>query len=264
MASISCVCAADIAVSKTSDSDLHEHGYIELVYISEGFGVHKSNGVFYAYQKGQLIIYQTGNFHADFASCPGVQFCIGLKGLAAEQLPEGTWNCSEESKKIISQLHTVMTEQQSKWKTMDMDLLAGALVFRLRRDLQQIPTSSPQTEKSDICEIARNEMDKNLENPYTLDQLCSKIFISKSYLRKLFRDKYGESPLAYLIRKKLEIAEERLIITDLPIHEIAEKIGFSNPFYFTTLFTKKIGMSPSAYREKFKKNPASSNRERNV
>lgn len=253
MASVSCVYAADIAVRKVTKLFPHEHSYIELIHITEGNGFLKTGENFQAYKKGQLIVYHPGSVHADIATEPGIQFCIGIRGLAAEQLPPGVWDCSLDAEMIISKIHNVMQEPESKWKNLDMDLLAGVLAVQLRRDLHQRKKADRKAEKPDICEIARNEIDQHLEMPYTLDQLCEKIFISKSYLRKLFREKYRESPLAYLIRKKLEIAEERLRITDLPIHEISAKIGISNPFYFTALFTKKKGLSPSAYREKYRK-----------
>lgn len=255
MASVVCVYAVDIAVKKVTKFFPHEHKYVEIIYIVNGKGFLKTDETFQAYKTGQIIIYHPGSIHADIASESGMHFCIGIKGLAAEQLPPGVWNCSSETQKIIEKIHDVMTEPESKWESMDMDILAGTLAVQLRRELQYLSTPEPHTEKPDICEIARNEMDQHLEKPYTLDQLCKKIFISKSYLRKLFREKYGESPLAYLILKKMEIAEERLRITDLPVHEIAAKIGFSNPFYFTTLFTKKKGISPSAYRKQYRKNP---------
>lgn len=255
MASVFCIYAVDIPVKKVTRLFPHAHNHTELIYLSAGKGFTKTDQSFQAYQEGEIIIYQPGSIHADIASEPGLQFCIGLKGLIAEKLPSGVWTCSAECKNIISKIHDIMSEPESKWKALDMDIYAGLLAVQLRRDLQSAVQTTVKSEKKDICETAKFEIERHLETAYTLDQLCETIFISKSYLRKLFREKYGESPLAYLIRKKLEIAEERLRITDLPVHEIAAKIGISNPFYFTTLFTKKIGISPTSYREKYRKDP---------
>ena len=74
------------------------------------------------------------------------------------------------------------------------------------------------------------------------------VFISKGYLRKLFKERYGESPITHLLRKKLELAEEMLRMTDCPVKEIAEKVGIKNPYYFSALFRRKKGLSPAKYR----------------
>ena len=82
--------------------------------------------------------------------------------------------------------------------------------------------------------------------------MSAKVFVSKGYLRRLFKEKYGESPLTYLLRKKLDVAEELLKITDLPVQDIARKIGIDNPFYFSTLFARKKGISPANFRAEYK------------
>ena len=82
MASVSCVYAADIAVRKVTKLFPHEHSYIELIHITEGNGFLKTGENFQAYKKGQLIVYHPGSVHADIATEPGIQFCIGIRGLA--------------------------------------------------------------------------------------------------------------------------------------------------------------------------------------
>lgn len=57
-------------------------------------------------------------------------------------------------------------------------------------------------------------------------------------------EKYGESPLNCLLRKKLDFADVLLYMTDLPIREIAARAGIDNPYCFSALFTRKKGISP--------------------
>ena len=254
MASITCTYAVDIAVTPSVEPFFHRHNCTELIFVRNGNGFVCQNNQKIPYHENQIIVYQRGAYHADDAACDGMQFCIGIDGAAAEYVPTGVWNCSQQILNVIEILHQKVLEKPGKLRSLDMDIVSGYLVMLLREEL---PASSVSRQTAvldeDVCEIAKRELDAHIDSPYTLDQLSSKVFVSKGYLRRLFKEKYGESPLTYLLRKKLDVAEELLKITDLPVQEIARKIGIDNPFYFSTLFTRKKGLSPANFRAEYKR-----------
>ena len=255
MASITCTYAVDIAVTASAEPFYHCHNCTELIFVRSGKGFVYQNNKKCPYCENQIIVYQRGSLHADEAVNDGLQFCIGIDGVAAEYLPVGVWDCSPEIISVIDTLHRKVSEQSGKLRSLDMDIICGYLAMLLR---EQTPASSPDqpsqaTAEEDICEIAKRELDAHIDSPYSLDQLNSKVFVSKGYLRRIFKKKYGESPLTYLLHKKLDVAEELLKITDLPIQEVAKKVGIDNPFYFSTLFTRKKGISPAKFRAEHKK-----------
>ena len=255
MASITCTYAVDIAVKSSAEPFYHCHNCTELIFVRSGKGFVYQNNKKCPYCENQIIVYQRGSLHADEAVSDGLQFCIGIDGVAAEYLPVGVWDCSPEIISVIDTLHRKVSEQSGKLRSLDMDIICGYLAMLLR---EQTPASSPDqpsqaTAEEDICEIAKRELDAHIDSPYSLDQLNSKVFVSKGYLRRIFKKKYGESPLTYLLHKKLDVAEELLKITDLPIQEVAKKVGIDNPFYFSTLFTRKKGISPAKFRAEHKK-----------
>ena len=255
MASITCTYAVDIAVKSSAEPFYHCHNCTELIFVRSGKGFVYQNNKKCPYCENQIIVYQRGSLHADEAVSDGLQFCIGIDGVAAEYLPVGVWDCSPEIISVIDTLHRKVSEQSGKLRSLDMDIICGYLAMLLR---EQTPASSPDqpsqaTAEEDICEIAKRELDAHIDSPYSLDQLNSKVFVSKGYLRRIFKKKYGESPLTYLLHKKLDVAEELLKITDLPIQEVARKVGIDNPFYFSTLFTRKKGLSPAKFRAEHKK-----------
>ena len=255
MASITCTYAVDIAVTASAEPFYHCHNCTELIFVRSGKGFVYQNNKKCPYCENQIIVYQRGSLHADEAVSDGLQFCIGIDSVAAEYLPVGVWDCSPEIISVIDTLHRKVSEQSGKLRSLDMDIICGYLAMLLR---EQTPASSPDqpsqaTAEEDICEIAKRELDAHIDSPYSLDQLNSKVFVSKGYLRRIFKKKYGESPLTYLLHKKLDVAEELLKITDLPIQEVAKKVGIDNPFYFSTLFTRKKGISPAKFRAEHKK-----------
>jgi len=71
--------------------------------------------------------------------------------------------------------------------------------------------------------------------------------LSVSRFRAVYRDLSGASPQEELITARLERA--RTLLTDSPslVSEVAQACGFSDPHYFSRLFSKRIGVAPSAY-----------------
>ena len=247
MISTGCVFALDIAVRQVVNLRFHSHNCTELIFILRGKGQVVTREQEYSYRKGSLIVYQPGGKHADRASEDGLQFCIGAQGPLADCLPAGVWNCGDEVWGAVNDIRELLPQPDSKMKTMEMDILAGELCRRILHDPALRKIDLPKNE-TDLCERARQKLDTHVNSSYSIDQLGKDIFISKGYLRKLFKERYGESPVTYLLRKKLELAEEMLKMTDCPVKEIAAKVGIRNPYYFSALFRRKKGLTPTKYR----------------
>ncbi|WP_413371894.1 helix-turn-helix domain-containing protein [Paenibacillus taichungensis] len=83
----------------------------------------------------------------------------------------------------------------------------------------------------------------------SLELVSSSAGLSPSYLGKLFKGSTGQSFSEYLNHTRLEMARELLLTTKDTAAKISEAVGMYNITYFSTLFKKKYGASPSAYRE---------------
>lgn len=92
----------------------------------------------------------------------------------------------------------------------------------------------------------------SLDVNLTLDELANHSKLSPAHYSYLFKKHTGYSPINYFIRLKIQRACVHLDVTDRPINEIAELLGFKDPFYFSRLFHNIMGMSPSDYRKKQK------------
>jgi len=85
----------------------------------------------------------------------------------------------------------------------------------------------------------------------SLDYLSERIFINPSYLSKVFKREIKYSVTEYLTEVRLKKAKEIMDSrSDLQISAIASQVGYSDPFYFSKLFKKSFGVSPSKYMEK--------------
>ncbi|MGY5343584.1 helix-turn-helix domain-containing protein [Paenibacillus glucanolyticus] len=83
----------------------------------------------------------------------------------------------------------------------------------------------------------------------SLELVSNSAGLSPSYLGKLFKGSTGQSFSEYLNQTRLEMARELLLTTKDTAAKISETVGMYNITYFSTLFKKKYGASPAAYRE---------------
>ncbi|MBK8968895.1 MAG: helix-turn-helix transcriptional regulator [Lewinellaceae bacterium] len=93
----------------------------------------------------------------------------------------------------------------------------------------------------------------NIHDPAMLSTsvLAERFSYSPSQFSRRFKAVAGKSVKEYVIEAKMEKAKELLRIVNLSIADIAYQLGYTTPFYFTNVFTKQNGISPSAYRKKF-------------
>ena len=81
-----------------------------------------------------------------------------------------------------------------------------------------------------------------------ISDVARNIGINRSYLTKIFKQKMGISPQAYLMERKLNYACKLLLETDAQIQDIARRIGYDNLLTFSKIFKGKYGVSPKNYR----------------
>ncbi len=86
----------------------------------------------------------------------------------------------------------------------------------------------------------------------TVEKLTQKAGISQSYLYRVFREAYGQSPKQYLSAVRVHAALEALRTTDLSITEIGRQVGFKDVLVFSSFFSRATGYSPQAYRRKYR------------
>lgn len=79
----------------------------------------------------------------------------------------------------------------------------------------------------------------------TVASLAKRMSVSETYLRRLFNDALGTSPIKYLTRLRLEYATSLLDTGFYTIEDVARKVGYSDAKYFSTLYKRTYGISPS-------------------
>ena len=91
-------------------------------------------------------------------------------------------------------------------------------------------------------------MENNYQSHMSLDYLAEFACINKYYLSREFKKYTGFSPNDYLISLRINAAKNLLLNTALPASKIAHEVGIHDINNFTTLFKKKVGMTPIQFR----------------
>jgi AraC-like DNA-binding protein len=98
-------------------------------------------------------------------------------------------------------------------------------------------------------------MRSKLHTNLTVQNMAMKNDLSVSHFSSLFRKATGMSPLDYFIHLKLQKASLLLYSSTLKIKQVASAIGYEDPYYFSRLFKKHIGVSPDQYRTRVSAHP---------
>jgi AraC-like DNA-binding protein/PAS domain-containing protein len=94
----------------------------------------------------------------------------------------------------------------------------------------------------------REYIDSNLDENIGLDMLAGTAGLSVHHFARAFRQSFGEPPHSYVLRRRIERAQELVTQTDQPLSEIALAVGFSDHSHFARHFRRLVGVTPSAAR----------------
>ena len=97
----------------------------------------------------------------------------------------------------------------------------------------------------------RDHIDRHAAAPLTLSDLAKLGGMSRFHLVRAFRAVYGETPIRYLSRRRIAMAQDLLRHANLTVTEVCMAVGFSSPGSFSTRFTELVGESPAAYQRRW-------------
>ena len=106
--------------------------------------------------------------------------------------------------------------------------------------------------EKDVVEAAIHFMHENVGRRLKLTDIASYTGLSASYFSMVFRNSTGHSPLEYFNLVKIQEACRLLDYSAMRINQICYKVGIEDCYYFSRLFSKVVGMSPSDYRKRDK------------
>lgn len=104
----------------------------------------------------------------------------------------------------------------------------------------------------DEIDRARAFFDEHYNEEISIEQYAVSRNMSTSWFNRSFRSAVGTSPMQYILDVRIRNAQTLLETTDYSVGNIASLVGYENPMYFSRLFRKAKGLSPSKYRKTFR------------
>ena len=124
-----------------------------------------------------------------------------------------------------------------------------SLLLEISKKMQDMISRERQnTTKSFVTRAVEYVEDHYADQDISVESVCRHLGVSAAYFSTVFKKETGKTFIGYLTDYRMDQAVELLLTTDDKTYIIAEKVGYSDPNYFSYAFKKKYGMSPSKYR----------------
>lgn len=107
--------------------------------------------------------------------------------------------------------------------------------------------NSSMTKHTKTIDFIKQYVNQHFNEEITLDILAEKVYFTKNYLSQIFKEDTGENFKNYLTRIRMEKAKELMQNSRLKIYEISEIVGYNNTAYFSQIFKRYTGLSPSDF-----------------
>ena len=230
-----------------------------FIYCTDGEGRYRIGEHEYAVSANQYFILPAGIPHA-YASDnehPWTIYWIHFKGNKADLIAAMLKSCVLESHPNISRTKNRLTIFEEMYSALHSCMTFENLCYAnlcLPHFLATFLFNEPFIENSKAIEYNTKVdaliyfMNENITERLMLKDFASYIGLSASYLHRIFLKETGLSPMECFNRLKIIRACEYLINGTLKIIQISNLLGFTDPYYFSRIFTKIVGISPSVFR----------------
>ncbi len=156
----------------------------------------------------------------------------------------------------LAGFETILELMRARPISMDASLNAaiGALVAmffeaRLARDIAG-PHPAAENRVGDDLHAVLRAMRRDYDRRWSIRDFAELMGLSETQFFRRFRTALGVSPMDYLRRERINNAKRALAGSSDPIHLIAERVGYGDPYYFSRDFKKVVGIPPRDYRRK--------------
>ena len=268
---VSTVGYEEIGVADTYPTRGHADGYYfdidkgrvlneyQLLYITEGEGIFNSaHAKDIPLKAGNLFLLFPGEWHTYHPTGKNgwKSYWIGFKGKNVDdRVKAGFLSVYKPIYHVgfsadIIRLYEEAYKRAQEESPYSQQILAGivnhlvGLMYALERSMEL----SKDHTRVDMINLARLRIRESLEVDLTIQQVAEELGVSYSNFRKLFKEFTGISPALYQQDLRLQRAKELLATTTLSIKEIAYRLRFDSPDYFSSKFEIKPGKKPSEFR----------------
>ena len=253
------------------------HNFWEMVYVDSGAVEISANGKVHTLKAGEIAFHKPNEFHTiktDSEHTANVFVISFVCSSVAMSYFKG--KVLSVPAKLKKQITSILNEIEQSFVLMsngDMHLeikdaapIGGQQMVRtyleqflimLIRDAQENKTAHffPNKESMENHLISQmiHSIEDNLYSTLSVEELCTEMNYSRAYLSKIFKATTGFTILEYILNRKIIQAKKLIKENDYNFSQISDMLSFDNPHYFTRVFKRIAGMTPSEYKNSVRK-----------
>lgn len=241
-------------------SMFHSHSFTELFYVLDGYGYFCTEAGEVPIQKDSLVIINPNVRHTEKSSTSQAlkYITLGIEQLKFEFTESEpsfrTYDFSTHKSIILPILQLMLEEVKQKKDSYDLvcQHYLSILLLKILRITEEQVTITATNDLPSECSLIKDYIDQHSQDTISLNQLAEISHLNKFYMSHIFSKAYGISPINYLLERRILHSKELLKTTDFSVTQIAHTTGFSSSNYFSQSFKKYTGMTPKAYRLKYR------------
>jgi AraC-like DNA-binding protein len=225
-----------------------------LGYVLSGRGIITLDDATFHPHKDGVFILPAGRYHQVSADpdCEeqwsyiwmNIDGDLAVRMLEAYKLSDSGWIGGAFSAKSLFQKAIQLAQSEPAEEMLNvLPVLFHQIVIRLSRTKNE----RNNTYSNEVRKI-KSYLDGQIQSPFDSIRLCRHIGLSFRQINRLFKKESGMTVYNYVLMKKIDSAKMMLLDTELTVNEISERLGYADPHYFSNLFKRKTGCSPSNYR----------------
>lgn len=242
----------------------HHHSFPEISVILNGEAEYETTTEKFTAHAGTVLLFNPYVNHKEYqlTGTTSHQLHIGLRNIALEgydrdvfpfhtsilSLGKEQHDFFEKCCKLLHEKNTSQLGNELMMKVYVMELVV--LILRSGNEAASQPQLKTSATKKDQQNLVNNiiyYIETHHNEDISLETLSDKLYISSTYISKVFKQETGDSPINYLIKVRLNRAKQLLENQKVTVKEAAEIVGYQDAYHFSKLFKKHYGRSPSEF-----------------
>ena len=238
-------------------ADVHYHSYFEIYRLKDGLCDSFVDDKMYNMKPGDIVIIPPGAIHGTrYASEKHGRVLINFTvhyaplGLVEMLSKESYFYRNDDANGEIENLLSKLEREYYNADSFSDEAICAIISQLIIIILRHTPKNIETVPQNSFIEKAIKYVQENYQNSISLADVARECSISKVHLSRKFKEKMGIGLNEYMVIYRLKKAKELLLTQDkMSICEVAFDCGFNDSNYFSWLFKKTYGVTPSQYRK---------------
>lgn len=237
----------------------HTHHFTELFYIVRGKGAFMLPDEEILVQENDLVVINPNVEHTEKSNeQDSLEYiALGIEGLTFSlpidhERKTDLFTYRGNQTDILFYLNKLLQEvqyQKEEYEVICRNIIS-IIISKLRRAKNVKVEKNTSKRMNQSVAFVKHYISQNFRDPITLDLLATIGNINKYYLVHIFKENLDITPIGYLNQIRIDEAKILLETTNLTLAEISHIIGFSSQSFFSQVFRRETGLTPSKYRKR--------------